>query len=94
MSVTDEYNDGRADGYIDGQVDAQGKIDEANAIIVEMQHERRLVIHDIKGVYALLNNNRTLEERGIYNEAEAKAARERVMGLACDKLKAMCGDEW
>ena len=59
----------------------------ANDVLAEMQHRHRLMIHDIKNVYALLNNNRTLSNRRTPEEALRES--ERVIDLACAKLKEM-----
>lgn len=56
-------------------------------IIVEMQHRHRLMIHDIKNIYALLNNNRTLSNRRTPEVALQES--EHVIDLACARLKEM-----
>ena len=56
-------------------------------IIVEMQHRHRELMHEIKGVYALLRNNVDLDEARGWSPEKAQEQHKHVMRLACDKLK-------
>lgn len=56
-------------------------------IIVEMQHRHRLLMHDLKGIYALLRNNVDLDESRGWTPEKAQEQHRRVMRLACDRLK-------
>lgn len=61
-------------------------------IVVEMQHRHRLLIHDLKGIYALLKNNEFLSERQGWSLEKAKEQHERVIEIACERLEKMFDD--
>lgn len=56
-------------------------------IIVEMQHRHRKLMHELKGIYALLNNNLYLSERRGWTPEQAMSHHQRVMRIACERLK-------
>lgn len=58
-------------------------------VIVEMQHRHREMMHELKGIYALLKNNIDLDEKHGWSPEKAQAQHKKVMRLACDKLKVL-----
>lgn len=44
-------------------------------------------MHELKGIYALLNNNIDLDERRGWTPEKAQTQHKKVMRLACNRLR-------
>lgn len=55
-------------------------------VIAELQHRHRELIHDLKGIQAMLANNITLNERDGWTTETRQAQTKRVMQLAVERL--------